>query len=119
MQVEKQNDPSLGYVWACTLDSGEVVYLPVELADTSHEARETVTKMIPLMSKGNQMIEQEIADRIVILTEQLGHEIAKANAKGLTVSLETWFSDGSGSIQLNRLNGEFNVEVGSYKSLTD
>ena len=58
-------------------------------------------------------------DRAVELMSQLGETIETLNELGCIVQLETWFNDGSESVTLDRLNGEFRLEIGTYQSLTE
>lgn len=62
--------------------------------------------------------QQVYADKAVELINELGETIEKLNDLGCIVSLEIWFNDGSESMNLHKLNGEFGLEVGVYASLT-
>ena len=65
------------------------------------------------------MSDSKSAQEAVALTKQLGDIIEQLTNHGCIVSLEIWFNEGSESMTLHRLNGEFNLEIGRYQSLTE
>jgi len=70
------------------------------------------------MSSPTSPAEHEAA-RAVRLVEELGTTIDHLASLGCIVSLDISFNAGSESVTLHRLNGEFDLEVGLYHSLTN
>lgn len=62
---------------------------------------------------------QVLADKACEQLKAFGDTIEKLNESGCSVSLEAYYNGGSEGVKLNDLNGEFNLSVGMYQSLTD
>ena len=60
----------------------------------------------------------KLAHKAMELANQLGDTIESLTNLGCIVTAEVYFNDGSESITLHRLNGELELEIGMYQSLT-